>query len=304
MLRDLPDADEIAAASERLLRAADARGRLPTPVEDLVAAAGLSPSDEMPFDESVLRRAPAHLAEAVRRLGLKHKIHAMLDRRERLVYVNPEIQRYSRRRFRALHEVGHDILPSQRESAYAENARTLSWAARVESERNANQTAAELLFQRELFRQIANGYTVGMAAVIELADLFGASYHATLRRYTETHRAPLAGVVLDHSPCASDPLSFHRREAICSPTWEERFGRPDAWPPVLSAPTFSFVSEARQAALWQSTTSGKLRFPDLGNAFRDLQIDAFSNTYSVLVLMWEPRREKLKRRRRLVSASR
>src|ERR1700678_1761895 len=107
MLRDLPDADEIAAASERLLRAADARGRLPTPVEDLVAAAGLSPSDEMPFDESVLRRAPAHLAEAVRRLGLKHKIHAMLDRRERLVYVNPEIQNNSRHRFRALHEVGH-----------------------------------------------------------------------------------------------------------------------------------------------------------------------------------------------------
>lgn len=303
MLRDLPDAEEIAAASERLLRAGDARGRLPTPVDDLIGAAGLLASDEMPFDESVLRRAPTHLADAVRRLGLKHKVHAMLDRRERLVYVNPTIQQESRRRFRALHEVGHDILPSQREPAFADNVLTLSWATHLRQERSANQTAAELLFQRELFRQIAAGYSIGIAAVIELGDLFGASYQATLRRYTETHRAPLAGIVLDHSPCASEPLSFHRKEAICSSAWEERFGRPDAWPPILHAPTFSFVREARDAAMWQSTTSGELRLPDLANTFHELQIEAFSNTYSVLVLLWQPQRERLKRRRRLVTAA-
>ena len=302
MLRDLQDANEIAAASEHLLRAADARDRLPTPVDDLVRAAGLSLSADMPFDESVLSRAPAHLAQAIRRLGLKHKVHAMLDRRERLVYVNPEIQLETRRRFRALHEVGHDILPSQREAAYADNAQTLSWATRLGQECNANQTAAELLFQRALFRQIATGYSIGMAAVIELADLFGASYHAGLRRYAETHRAPVAGILLDHSPCASDPLSFRRREAICSPAWEERFGRPDAWPPVLHGPTFGFVTEARDAALWHSTASGEFRFPDLDNAFRDLQLEAFSNTYCVLVLLWEPQRERLKRRRSLVTA--
>jgi hypothetical protein len=301
MLRDLAAEDEIAAASERLLRAADARGRLPTPVEDLVEAAGLTPSDELPFDESVLKRAPAHLADAVRRLGLRHKIHAMLDRHERLVYLNPDIQQESRRRFRALHEVGHDILPSQNRPGYADNALTLSWSAHSASERDANQTAAELLFQRELFRQIANGYSIGMAAVIELADLFGASYHAAFRRYTETHQALTAGIVLDHSPCSADPLSFRRREAVCSASWERRFGRPDSWPTVLSAPAFGFVVEAREAAMWQSKTAGELRFPDLGNELRGLSVEAFSNTYRVLVLLWEPRRETLRRRRRLAA---
>jgi hypothetical protein len=299
MLRDLDSAPEIVAATERLLRDADVRGRLPTPVDDLVGAAGLGVSDEMPFDESVLRRAPAHLAEAVRRLGLKHKVHAMLDRRERVVHVNPEIQLEGRRRFRALHEVGHDILPSQQAAAYADNGLTLSWLTRVRQEQDANQAAAELLFQRELFRRMAAEYAVGMAAVIELADRFGASYHAAFRRYAEAHRVPVAGVVLDHSPCAAEPLSFRRREGVCSPAWEEVFGRPDAWPMIVRAPVFSFVAQARDAALWQSTASGELHFPGLDNMMRPLRVDAFSNSYRVLVLLWEPRRERLKRRRRL-----
>ena len=114
----------------------------------------------------------------------------MLDRRERLVDVNPSIQQESRRRFRALHEVGHDILPSQQAPAYADNARTLSWLITVKRERDANQTAAELLFQRDRFRRIAADYAVGMATVVELADRFGASY--LTRRFGGTSK-PMPG---------------------------------------------------------------------------------------------------------------
>ena len=160
MLRDVDSAKEIVVASRRLLKAANVDDRLPTPVEGIVSAAGLVPSDELPFDESVLRRAPAELAAKVRQLGLRHKIHAMLDRRERKVYINPDIQHDARRRFRALHEVGHDILPSQRDRAYADNQFTVSWLTRVRDERDANQAGAELLFQLDLFRMIAAEYRV------------------------------------------------------------------------------------------------------------------------------------------------
>ena len=61
MLRDCDNEDEIVGASRRLLKLADATERLPTPVEDIVHAAGLDRSQELPFDESILRRAPAHL---------------------------------------------------------------------------------------------------------------------------------------------------------------------------------------------------------------------------------------------------
>lgn len=301
MLRDLDSAEEIVAATRRLLKAAGVDDRLPTPVEDIVAAAGLVPSDELPFDESVLRRAPAELAAKVRQLGLKHKIHAMLDRRERKVYINPDIQHDARRRFRALHEVGHDVLPSQRDRAYADNQFTISWLSRVRDERDANQTGAELLFQLDLFRVIAAEYSVGIASVVELADRFGASYHAALRRYAETHHRPVAALVLEHSPCASEPLTFRRREAVCSTAWESRFGCPDRWPVPLCAPAFGFVAEAQEAVLWERPASGEYRFPDIDNVMRAVRVDAFSNRYSVLVLLWEPRRESLKRRRRLVT---
>ncbi len=42
MLGDLKSAKDIARATERLLAMAEARGRLPTPVDDIVAAAELA----------------------------------------------------------------------------------------------------------------------------------------------------------------------------------------------------------------------------------------------------------------------
>ena len=278
------------------------RGRLPTPVEDLVVAAGLAPSDELPFDESVLRRAPAELAAKIRQLGIPSKIHAMLDRWERKVYINPEIQHDARRRFRAPHEVGHDILPSQRDWAYADNAATLSWLSKVRAERDANQTGAELLFQLDVFATMASEYRVGMAAVIDLANRFGASYQAALRRFAETHVRAVAGLVLDHSPSASEPLTFRRREVICSEKWEDRFGRIDRWPDALAVPEFPFVAQAQTAVLLERQTAGEMRLCDRSLQVRDLRVEAFSNSYKVLVLLWEPQRELFKRRRRLAAA--
>lgn len=303
MLRDLDSAAEITAATERLLKAAAVDSRLPTPVEDLVAAAGLAPSDELPFDESVLRRAPAELAAKVRQLGIPSKIHAMLDRWERKVYINPEIQHDARRRFRALHEVGHDILPSQSDRAYADNAATLSWFSKARSERDANQTGAELLFQLDLFATMAAEYRVGMAAVIELANRFGASYQAALRRFAESHDRAVAGLVLDHSPSASEPLTFRRREAICSMAWEQQFGRIDRWPDELAVHEFPFVAQAQTAVLWQRPAGGEMRLCDHALQMRDVRVEAFSNSYNVLVLLWAPQRELFKRRRRLAAAS-
>jgi hypothetical protein len=47
----------------------------------------------------------------------------------------------------------------------------------------------------------------------------------------ETHRGAVAGVVLGPGPCERDPLTFRRREAICSNAWRNRFEDPAVWPP-------------------------------------------------------------------------
>ena len=290
--------EEIVRESERLLRTADVRRRLPTPVDDLVAAAGLVRGSDEIFAEHVLARAPKELQVAVRRLA--GKVRAMLDRRAREIYVNPSITIDGRRNFQTLHEVGHHILPSQQELAYADDDERLSWLTQIRIERDANQTAAELLFQCGFFTEVAAEYVIGIAAVIELADMFGASIHAAFRRYVETHRAQLCGVVIDCKPCRDDPLSYRRREALASGSWEAQFESPSAWPKVLAQPRFTFLSRSRDAYVWSLPVSDDWSCPDLNNSSRAVRVELFSNHYSTFVLLWLPQRERLKRRRIVV----
>lgn len=282
---------------ERVLRAAEVRGQLPTPVEDIVAAAGLHRGGDDIFDEGVLARAPRELREVVR--GLSGKVRAMLDRREREVYVHPEIQIESRRNFQTLHEVGHDILPWQAALAYADDDQRLSWSTKIRFEQEANQAAAEMLFQRDLFTTMAAEYGIGFAAIVELCDTIGASIHAGTRRYAETHRAPVCALVLDQEPVNKDPLTYRRREAVHSPAWTEQFAPPSVWPTSLPEADFGFLTDVRRAQ-FLSPASGEWSYPNLAGESVTLNYELFSNTYRTFAVIWMPQREWLKRRRRLM----
>jgi len=299
MLRDNENRDEISRASKLILQRAEVCDQLPTPIEAIIAAADLTRGDDDLFADETIAEAPSYLRKAVRRLMGKGMIHAVLDRRRRKVHVNPEITNEGRRRFRALHEVGHSILPGQIDPAHADNASTLSPRTRLIWERDANQTSAEILFQQERFTEMAAQYQVGLGAVVELAAMFQASTHAALRRYVELHRLPLAAVVLNPSPASAELLALRRDEAICSPSWEQRFERPDCWPRMLEAQVFPWVATARHAGgfvpvEWEGF------WPDRDNEMSPLCAEVISNQYKLLALLWRPTRQVLKRRRELV----
>jgi hypothetical protein len=296
-LADLASGRRIAQEVERVLRDAEVRGQLPTPVEDIVAAAGLHRGSDDMFDESVLARAPRELQNLVR--GLSGKVRAMLDRREREVYVHPGIQIESRRNFQTLHEVGHDILPWQAEVAYADDDQRLSWSTKIRFEQEANQAAAEMLFQRDLFKTMAAEYEIGFAAIVELCEKVGASIHSGTRRYAETHRAPVCALVFDQRPIRKDPLTYRRREAVHSPAWAEQFAPATVWPTSLSESHYPFVSDVRQAQ-FLSPVGGEWTYEDLTGERIALNYELFSNSYRTFALIWVPQREWLKRRRRLV----
>ena len=283
-----------------MLRAADVRGQLPTPVEDIVAAAGLHRGSDDMFDESVLARAPHELRNVVR--GLSGKVRAMLDRREREVYVHPEIQIESRRNFQTLHEVGHDILPWQAALAYADDDQRLSWSTQIRFEQEANQAAAEMMFQRDLFTTMAAEYGIGFAAIVELCERIGASIHSGTRRYAETHRAPVCALVLDQKPVSKEPLAYRHREAVHSPSWAEQFAPPSVWPTSLYEETYGFLSDVRQAQ-FLSPVSGEWSHGDLEGEQATLNYELFSNSYRTFALIWVAQREWLKRRRRLIVPS-
>jgi hypothetical protein len=294
----LESQDEIRKACQRLLALAEAKDALPTPVEAIVSAANLEYGrDDLFADETLLRAG--EIGEKVR--GLRGKLNALLDRRERKVYLNPEIQLLGRRNFHALHEVGHHWLDWQRELVYADDQYTLSPWTRVTQEREAHVAAAELLFQGEFFDRVAAEYRIGMAEIVELSQLFGASRHAAFRRFAERHRAPVAGIVLDRSPRSISPLVFRRREAVSSAAWDERFGTLARWPRLLSIDAHPFLAEVARLALEEPPIRFTTPQSDIDGKPHELNGELISNSYNLLVLLWMPQREWLSRRRSLAA---
>jgi len=293
MLDDLDSGAEIADLTARLLKEAGVNHRLPTPVDDIIAAAKLVQAQERLFSDLDVDGLPEHLRAKMRQM--RAKVTAALDRKNRKIYLSADVENAGQRRFKQLHEVTHDLLPWQSETAYADSSLTLSWSTRIRFEREANQGSAELLFQRELFRHIAAEYQIGFSSVIELADMFGASYHATFRRYVESHKAPIAGLVLDRSPHEPGANAYRRKEAVHSRSWLSTYEPTSTWPTVIRSPPFTFVTEIRQLGdLPQRTT---LLYPDHDSRSTTLQAEIWSNYYRVFVMVWTKQRDRLKRRR-------
>lgn len=304
VLEDLDSHEDIARLTEQLLRKAEAYDRLPTPVDDILAAAELEEQPDTFLSESSIAKMPEHMRAVLRRVS--GKVHAALDRKTRVVHINPTTDLVGQKAFKRLHETSHDLFPWQHielgQIGFADDEMTLSQRTTIHFEREANQGAAELLFQRDRFAEIAADYAIGCATVVELAELFGASRHATFRRYVESHPRALAGVVLGPRPCGRDPLAFQRREAVCSSTWRERFDDPAAWPAVLRSDPFSFVEQARACA-GVGPPGGEWTYIDRNNEPSTLNVDAMTNSYSTFVLAWTPRHEWFKRHRIVAGAA-
>lgn len=294
MPSEVPDLRDIRKEAARLLARADARGKLPTPVDDLVAAAGLVQPKRSMLANLVLNDAPEHLRRPMRRL--KFKVRALLDRQEREIHLDPAIDHPGQRAFKTLHEVTHDILPWQKALGYADDDSTLSLATRRLFEWQANVGAAELLFQRDLFADMEHDYATGLAAAFALAEEFGSSRRAALHRYAETHTGAVAGVVLDVSPLVPGELLYRRREAVLSTRFEEQFGPACSWPRVLRSPPYTFLAECANACIAGDIVKTTVALPDVNNACQQLDVEIFSNTYNLLMLVSVPRRERGRRR--------
>jgi hypothetical protein len=300
MLDKVPDGNAIGKATDRLLRKASAYGRWPTPVDDLVAAAGLVEPEHSMLSNFVLEQAPHHIRRVIRKLN--GKVRAVLDRKAREIHIDPTTRTPGRVAFLKLHEVGHDIFEWQKALGFADDDAHLSPTIKKLFEWQANQGAAELFFQRDLFADMARQYAIGMAAVLDLADTVGASGHATFRRFVECHDVAVAGVVLDLYPSTPDPLTYRRHELVWSDGWEQRFGA-KTWPRLLQAQPYTFVTSASQACSSGSAVGTQFVLPDLRNDPVQLNVELYSNHYSLLALIWIPRREVLRRRRIIVPAS-
>ena len=284
MLEDLESADAITEQVTRLLRAADAGDRLPTPVDDIVAAAGLDQTDEILLTDSMIKRAPKEMRRLLR--GARRKIAGVLDRKERVIQI-ADVGNDGRRRFVACHEVAHDSFPWQAELAVlGDTSATLSPQVTALFEQEANQGAAEILFQQDLLRRMARDYPIEIATPVLLAQLFGASIHATFRRWVEGINATAIGLVLAPEVVAN---GRKRYEHLPTAKWREQFGT-GGFPQFLATPRHPFAAP--------DATEGTLHRMDRSGTQVELKYELVDTPYRRFVLLWLPKRESFVARHR------
>jgi len=138
-------------------------------------------------------------------------LRAALSFNDRLVATQSGLSE-KRKRFGIFHEIGHFILPEHRSKLFLDDDSTLSWWTKTRIEREANEIAAELLFQGNRFTDEALSFPSSVRTVTELAPKYGASYESAMRRYAERHVLPCAVVVLDKVRRDSDDLEFEDSE--------------------------------------------------------------------------------------------
>jgi hypothetical protein len=294
MTQPLENLAEIRKVASVLLRKADVDERLPTPVDDIVAVSGLIEDADYVLSEAKIRNAPRELRRLLRSAG--RKIRGALDRRERILHVNPEVQVPGQRQFIRCHETMHNALPWQRElEVLGDTNKTLAPSIDLRFEQEANQGAAELLFQVALLTRVARDYPTDITTPIRLADMFGASIHATFRRWIEQHPSAVSGVVLAPEPVGASLSAFRRFEVVESVRWRRQFG-PNRFPARLNTVSHPFIAHLR------SPSSGKVDsawdLTDIDGKPTRLRVQSFNNSYRTFVLLWVPSKESFIARHR------
>lgn len=287
----------IGEVAARLLAKADVDD-VPTRLDDVLAAVGLNEPEDSLLAPEQIAKAPKRIRALISKLA--GKVRGLVDRRAREVHLDPSTNQESRRRFWKAHEIMHDALPWQSDLAYVDDDYRLSPEVRLDFELQASQGGAELLYQGKRFAAEAADLQVGMAAVVASAQRYHVSIESALWRYVETNRDAMLGVVLDPSPVAHDPLRYKRRKLTRSSAFGDRFGR-QVWPSQLEVTHFGFLNEASGASAGGCVVSGEWRHRDLVGEEVNLRTECLATGYTILVLMWVPKRRAFRRKVALVA---
>lgn len=159
---------------------------------------------------------------------------------------------------------------------HADNDETLSRTTKILFEQEANQGAAELLFQRGGFANDAKSLAIGTAAVVHLANRYGSSLHAAFRRYAETHHEAVQVVRLSPSPNSDG--SYTRYEQSRSAKWSQRFGT-SLYPWHLNPADHPFLAVIDHAL-------DEVPLLDRDGLRVNVQVEALNTGYAQFVLLW------------------
>ncbi len=284
---------DIEKRSIEILKGCGAYGVFPTPVDSIVTYSELVVGTGIDVN-SIKDNFLSFFSSDILKSGLA-KIRGLLDRSEKVIYLD-NTQNFGRKNFVKLHEVGHEVLPWQKKSlAYLDDDTTLSEYVNEDFEEEANYFASITLFQHDRFIAEMSKLELGIKAPMALAKQFGASVHATIRRYVEHSKKRCALLILENISLMGQPASCNARDYFQSSKFEKTFGIL-AWPETMGfrwpfVQHYYFGKKFTQGVVALKTENGEV----------DFEFHFFNNTYNAFVLLF-PKGEKNKTRTKIVLA--
>ena len=249
-------AGRIAAIVDDALRRSGALGVHPTPLEAVRAHAAL---------------------EVVESSGLPPEVLGAVWLEERTLFVDSG-QSAPRRRFTEAHELVHALCPWHEAVLRLDTAAELFGPARHALEAEANAGAAMLIFQGAPFTAEAAALPASFASVRALAERYGASLHATLRHFVQSHPAPVAMLTTGRFPRKDGSL----------PVWQQ-LGSPGARAAGLLAGALGCQGLATGSELRELVEAARRSSePPVGSIVwqgRRLRAEAHYNRHAFLVLL-------------------
>jgi hypothetical protein len=280
--------EHVARYARSALQAANAMGRIPTPLDEVRAALHLATPQEL-FD---LGDAPPELARRLRRLF--GKVKGAFAVRERMIYLDRE-QGLEPRRFVYGHEIGHDALPWHRDAYYCDDNRALDPDTDQELEAEASAFSADLLFNLGTFTEQAHASRIGLAPALELAGVYATSRHSAIRRYVEDGPRPVALLVLGRfSVQHNGARALRVIRGIESASFRHRYGRIEGCFPTMlhiqESPIARDALRALQGRLSVPILTGDVNTDDSATGRITLNYEIYSNSYQCFVLLTPHRR--------------
>lgn len=269
-------ADVTRYARLTLLKAGVGRS-LPTPVDDILACAELVVSQEITLDvqyEGFFTRSYNVLASALK------KLMGLVDLRENTVYLNQNAlpQRIV---FLKFHEAGHKVLPWQREAyLYLDDESTLDSGVRDLFERQANRFAADLMFQIDRFDGDARELPLSIRSPLSLSKRYGASVHASIRRYVEQNREACAVLILERLPEVGPDGSRLRVKQVIESSEFSRNIRLLRWPDSV---TGTLAEQLLSRRLYED---GEFILSNSDGRRVGCRYQSFDNGYNIFMLIY------------------
>ncbi len=277
--------DNVKRHARKLLNQADAFDQFPTPVDRLVTTAKLIVNQEVSLsqDESLLSRFRGNIGKIARPQihGIK-KLLGLLHVPSGEIWLD-QSQHNNKKTFVKLHETGHGFLPHQKKMfEYMEDG-MLELDPEIEDqfEREANNFASETLFQLDKYEKMAADYEISIKAPIDLSRKFGASVYSSMRRYIQTHFAPLTLAI--YNPPNPSQGSSHfslRRGPMYSPFFIKRFGVA-RFPATCSEADYlgSILAKAKLQTYHSCTVK------DVNGDVHECAVHVFSNSFEKFIMI-------------------